>query len=51
MRREIVVKVPDEIRKRWEEMQLCADLIKKGKAKIMIAKKRDGSTYRYTKRR
>ena len=31
------VKVPEEIRKGWEEARLCANLIREGKAKIMIA--------------
>ena len=30
------VKVPEEIRKGWEEARLCANLIREGKAKIMI---------------
>ena len=29
------VKVPEEIRKGWEEARLCANLIREGKAKIM----------------
>lgn len=43
------VKVPEEIRKGWEEARLCANLIREGKAKIMIATRKDGTTYRYTK--
>ena len=35
------VKVPEEIRKGWEEARLCANL--------MIATRKDGTTYRYTK--
>lgn len=40
------VKVPEEIRKGWEEARLCANLIREGKAKIMIATRKDGTTYR-----
>ena len=40
------VKVPEEIRKGWEETRLCANLIREGKAKIMIATRKDGTTYR-----
>lgn len=43
------VKVPENIRLAWDEARECADLIKKGKARIVIATRRDGSTYRYTK--
>lgn len=43
------VKVPEEIRKGWEEAMLCASLIRNGKAKIMVATRKDGTTYRYTK--
>ena len=43
------VQVPEEIRKGWEEARLCANLIREGKAKIMIATRKDGTTYRYTK--
>ena len=39
------VKVPEEIRKGWEEARLCANLIREGKAKIMIATRKDGTTY------
>lgn len=42
-------KVPEEIRKGWEEAMLCASLIRDGKAKIMVATRKDGTTYRYTK--
>lgn len=35
------VKVPEEIRKGWEEARLCANLIREGKAKIMIATRKD----------
>ena len=45
------VKVPEHIRKAWEEARLCASLIRDGKARIVIAKKKDGSTFRYTKLR
>lgn len=43
------VKATEDIRKAWEEMQFCAKLLREGKAKIMVATRRDGSTYRYTK--
>lgn len=45
----IVKDTPEEIRKGWEEARLCANLIREGKAKIMIATRKDGTTYRYTK--
>ena len=45
------VKVPEEIRKGWEEARLCASLIREGKAKIMAVVRKDGSTYCYTKTR
>ena len=31
------------------QRRLCANLIREGKAKIMIATRKDGTTYRYTK--
>lgn len=40
------VKVPEEIRKGWEEARLCANLIREGKAKIMIATRKDGTDTR-----
>lgn len=43
------VKVPDDIRKAWEEVRLCGQLLREGKAKVMVATRRDGSRYRYTK--
>ncbi len=43
------VKVPEDIRKAWEEMQLCGKLLREGKAKLMVATRKDGTTYRYTK--
>lgn len=43
------VKTSEDIRKAWEEMQLCAKLLREGKAKIMVATRKDGTTYRYTK--
>lgn len=42
-------KFPEDVRKAWEEMQLCGKLLREGKAKIMVATRKDGSTYRYTK--
>lgn len=43
------VNVSKKIWKDWDEMMLCVSLIRQGKAKIMIATRRDGSKYRYTK--
>lgn len=43
------VKVLEDILKAWEEMQFCAKLLREGKAKIMVATRRDGTTYQYTK--
>ncbi len=43
------VKAPHDIREAWDEMQFCAKLLREGKAKIMVATRRDGSTYHYTK--
>lgn len=45
------VKVLEEIRKAWDEVRLCANLIREGKAKIVVATRKDGSVYRYTKPR
>lgn len=45
------VKVPEEIRKAWNEARFCADLLHEGKAKIMVAARKDGSIYRYKKPR
>lgn len=45
------VKVPEDIRKAWDEARFCASLIREGKARIVVATRRDGSTYRYTKPR
>nr|DAR99011.1 MAG TPA: hypothetical protein [Caudoviricetes sp.] len=43
------VKVPEEIRTAWNEVRFCADLLREGKAKIMVAIRKDGTAYRYTK--
>lgn len=45
------VKVPENIRLAWDEMRFCAALLREGKARIMVATRKDGSTYRYTKPR
>ncbi len=45
------VKAPEDIRRGWEEIQFCAKLIREGKAKIIVATRKDGSVYRYTKPR
>lgn len=49
MSKKTEVKVREDIRKAWEEMRFCAKLLREGKAKIMVATRRDGGTYRYTK--
>lgn len=51
MSEKLTVNVPEDIKKRWDEMMLCATLIREGKARIVIAVRKDGSTYRYTKQR
>lgn len=43
------VKVLEEIRTAWNEVRFCADLLREGKAKIMVAIRKDGTAYRYTK--
>lgn len=45
------VKTTEEIKKEWDEVKLCADLIREGKARVFVATRRDGSVYRYTKLR
>lgn len=49
MKEQIEVKVPEEIRKAWEEARLCASLINAGKARIVMVIRPNGSTSRYTK--
>lgn len=44
-------KLPESIRMAWEEVRLCATLLREGKARIVIVTRADGSTYRYTKAR
>lgn len=51
MREKVDVKVPEAIQQAWDEARLCAELIKEGKAKIVVATRKDGSKYRYTKRK
>lgn len=51
MSEKMEVKVPEEIRKAWDEIRLCAALIREGKARIVVATRKDGSVYRYTKSR
>ncbi len=43
------VKVPEEIKNGWEEIRLCAALLKEGRARIVSGTRKNGSTYRYTK--
>lgn len=45
------VRIPEDIRKEWDEARLCASLIREGKAGIMAVTRKDGSIYRYTKLR
>ena len=33
----------------WDEVRICAMLIREGKARITHEKREDGSVYRYTK--
>lgn len=35
----------------WNEVRLCAELIRNGKAVIKAVPQKDGSVYRYTKKR
>lgn len=43
------VKVPDDLRRAWDEIRLCATLIRQGQARIVIATGKDGTRRRYTK--
>lgn len=43
------VRVPDDIRRAWDEVRVCATLIRKGQARIVKVTKEDGSVHRYTK--
>jgi exonuclease VII small subunit len=36
-------------KKEWEEIQLCGELLRRGRAKIVVVTRKDGSRYRYTK--
>lgn len=45
---ESIVKPPADIVKGWEEVRHCAQLIREGKARIVVAKK-NSKEYRYTK--
>lgn len=45
------VPVPEDFRKTWDEVRECASLIREGKAEIVAVTRKDGSIYRYTKRR
>lgn len=42
-------KPEDTFRHEWQEVQICALLIRKGRAKIMVRKRKDGRKFRYTK--
>ncbi len=45
------VAVPEELRRQWDEVRVCATLLREGKAYIKAVARSDGSTYRYTKLR
>lgn len=42
---------PVNFKKEWNEIRLCAELIRNGKAVIKAVPKKDGSIYRYTKKK
>ena len=50
MQGKTVVKMPEEIQKTWNEIRVCADLIRRGKADIVTVN-RYGRKYRYTRPR
>lgn len=43
------IRIPDDIRRTWDEVRLCATLIRQGQARIVSVVRMDGSRYRYTK--
>lgn len=43
------VKIPEILQRDWEEVRLCAELIRRGKARIVTQAMPDGSIRRYTK--
>ncbi len=43
------IRMPDDIRRTWDEVRLCATLIRQGQAQIVSVVRMDGSRYRYTK--
>ena len=45
---EAIVKPPVDLVKGWEEVRHCAQLIREGKARIVVTKK-NGKEYRNTK--
>ncbi len=38
----------ETIRKKWNEARVCAALLQQGRASIVIGRRKDGSTYKYT---
>ncbi len=45
---EVIAKPQADLAKGWEEVRHCAQLIREGKARIVVTKK-NGKEYRYTK--
>ena len=43
------IRIPDDIRRTWDEVRLCATLIRQGQARIVSVVRMDGIRYRYTK--
>lgn len=43
--------IPVNFEKEWNEVRLCAELIRNGKAVIKAVPQKDGSIYRYTEKR
>lgn len=39
----------DEFRKQWEEVRVCAELIRQGRAQVMIRRRPGGRKHRYTR--
>lgn len=43
-----IIAVPDKFRRQWDEIRVCATLLRQGQARISSGRRGDGSTYRYT---
>ncbi len=43
------VAVPEAFRRQWDEVRVCATLLREGQARIAVAERKDGTKCRYTK--